>query len=95
MRPDFAATGPTGFASSGSPFIDSWNVYRGTVPGLGPGNYGTCFLQGLTTPAFDDTDIPASGTAFTYLLTGVRSGVEGLLGVDSSGAVRVNGAACP
>ena len=95
MRPDLEAVGPTGFTASGSPIIDSWNVYRGAIPGLGPGNYGTCFLSGLATPEFIDTDIPASGTAFTYLLTGVRGGVEGLLGVDSSGAVRVNGAACP
>ncbi len=95
MRPDLEATGPGGFAASDSPFIDSWNVYRGTVPGLGPGQYGTCFQSGLPTPAFTDVEVPPAGTAFTYLVTGVSGGAEGLLGVDSSGAVRVYGTHCP
>lgn len=95
MRTDFAATGPATFAASGSPHIDSWNVYRGAIPGLGPGNYGACFLSGLPTPEFTDAAIPSPGTAFSYLVTGVRGGVEGLLGTDSRGALRLNTTSCP
>ncbi|HEX9427391.1 MAG TPA: S8 family serine peptidase, partial [Candidatus Polarisedimenticolia bacterium] len=90
---DVAATG-TGFAGTDSPFVDSYNVYRGTIPGLAATNYGSCFLKGLAAPAFTDASPPAPGQAFFYLLTGVHAGIEGILGTDSAGAIRTNSNPC-
>jgi subtilisin family serine protease len=84
-----------GFTAAGSPFVDSWNVYRGGIPGLSATDYGTCFLSGLPSPDFTDGETPAAGRAFFYLLTGVRGGIEGILGTDSAGRVRPNAFPCP
>jgi len=90
---DIAATG-TGFAGTDSPFVDSYNVYRGTIPGLAATNYGSCFLKGLAAPAFTDASPPAPGQALFYLVTGVHAGIEGILGTDSAGAIRTNSNPC-
>jgi len=89
-----AAPGGAGFLWTGSPFVDSYNVYRGSIPGLSSTNYGTCFRTGLLSPAFDDLAPPARGQAFFYLAAGVRLGVEGTLGTDSTGAIRPNNTPC-
>ncbi len=90
---DLAATA-TGFNATDSPFVDSYNIYRGAIPGLGSTNYGSCFLKGLAAPAFADPALPAPGQAFFYLVTGVHAGVEGILGTDSAGQVRNNSNPC-
>jgi subtilisin family serine protease len=84
-----------GFLWTASPFVDSYNVYRGVIPGISSTNYGTCFTTGLLSPEFGDTALPATGRAFFYLTTGVRLGVEGILGTDSTGAIRPNTTPCP
>ena len=56
--------------------------------------YGTCFRQGLSSPAFTDTDTPIPGSGFFYLITGVKDGVEGLLGFKSDGSPEPNDAPC-
>jgi subtilisin family serine protease len=92
---DLAALSGTAFGGTGSALMDGWNVYRGAIPGLSASSYGTCFLSGLPSPAFTDAAAPAPGAAFSYLVTGVRAGVEGILGVDSAGRVRPNASPCP
>ncbi|HEU4401606.1 MAG TPA: S8 family serine peptidase, partial [Candidatus Polarisedimenticolia bacterium] len=90
-----AALVPAGFAAPASLFVDSYNVYRGTIPGISGTDYGTCFLSGLPSPVFDDAETPFPGQAFFYLVTGVRLGVEGILGTDSDGKVRPPLSPCP
>jgi subtilisin family serine protease len=91
---DLGATSSTSFGGSDSPYVDSYDVYRGTIPGLSATSYGSCFLTGQLSPAFSDAAIPPAGQAFFYLVTGVRAGVEGILGVDSDGRVRPNNTPC-
>ncbi len=90
-----------GLAGTPNPRVASYNVYRGSLSGLPAGNYGTCFLAGLPSPAFSDGATPASGQAFTYLVAGVYvdpvggGTVEGSLGTDSLGRERPNVSPCP
>lgn len=83
-----------GFNATDSPFVDSYNIYRGAIPGIGPTTMGSCFLKGLAAPAFPDTALPMPGQAFFYLVTGVHAGIEGILGTDSKGQVRNNTSPC-
>ena len=92
---DLGATSSTSFGGSDSPYVDSYNVYRGTIPGLSATSYGSCFQQGLPSPAFSDAANPPGGQAFFYLVTGVHAGVEGILGVDGAGRIRPNNTPCP
>ena len=79
----------------------SWNVYRGTLPGISATNAGACFLGGRPSPDFTDAEIPPAGEGFFYHVTGVYlhpvSGlpVEGSLGTDSEGRLRPNSVPCP
>jgi len=93
MVTDLAAT-PSGFTGTDSPFVDSYNVYRGTIPGLSSTSYGACLQKANPAPAFSDAATPSSGQAFYYLVTGVRAGVEGILGTDSAGRIRPNNTPC-
>ena len=102
MSADLAAASDAGhFSWSGLPQIDSWNVYRGPLPGVSAVDYGSCFLSGLATPDFVDDDIPPLAHGYLYLVTGVYlspttlQSVEGSLGTDSLGRVRTNSAPCP
>ncbi|HKB06722.1 MAG TPA: S8 family serine peptidase [Candidatus Polarisedimenticolia bacterium] len=92
---DLGATTSTTFGGTDSPFVDTYNVYRGSIPGLSATSYGSCFLQGRPSPAFGDTANPPGGQAFFYLVTGVHAGVEGTLGVDGAGRIRPNNTPCP
>ena len=91
---DLGATSSTSFGGSDSPYVDFYNVYRGSIPGLSATSYGSCFQQGLPSPAFSDAANPPGGQAFFYLVTGVHAGVEGILGVDGAGRVRPNNTPC-
>ncbi|PYT12021.1 MAG: hypothetical protein DMF51_14085, partial [Acidobacteria bacterium] len=93
MVTDLAAT-PSGFTGTDSPFVDSYNVYRGTIPGLSSTSYGACLQKANPAPAFIDAATPSSGQVFFYLVTGVRAGVEGILGTDSAGRIRPNNTPC-
>jgi subtilisin family serine protease len=92
---DLRATATGGFTGTADPLIQTYNVYRGPIPGLTATSYGACFLQGLPAPAFTDPAVPAGGTAFSYLAVGERDGVEGPLGTDSEGRPRPNTTPCP
>ncbi len=91
---DLRAVSAAAFTGSDSPFVDSYNVYRGPIPGISATNYGACLLQGLPSPAFNDPAAPAAGQAFFYLVTGVHAGIEGILGTDGAGQVRANLSPC-
>jgi subtilisin family serine protease len=103
-----AASGQIAAAASGSQFswaadpqMSSWNVYRGTIPGISATNYGTCFLRGLTMPQFNDASVPPANQAWFYHVAGVYLNpttsqfVEGSLGTDSHGVERPNNFPCP
>jgi hypothetical protein len=84
--------------------FDHWNVYKGTIMGLRtfrnytqiPGtNPLAAKLCGLTDTWYTETTNQAPGTAAFYLVTGVAGGVEGSLGTDSRGVVRINTNPCP
>jgi len=94
MVTDLGAASSTSFGGSDSPYVDSYNVYRGSIPGLSATFYGACLLQGLPSPAFGDAADPPAGQGFFYLVTGVHAGVEGILGVDGSGRIRPNNTPC-
>jgi subtilisin family serine protease len=91
---DLRATASTTFGGTDNPLVDSYNVYRGFIPGLSATSYGNCFLTARPSPAFSDSANPPSGQAFFYLVTGVRAGVEGILGVDGTGRIRPNNSPC-
>ena len=90
---DFTDTA-TGFTGTDSPFVDTYNVYRGTIPGIAPSAYGACLMTGRSSPAFNDPANPPAGQVYFYLVTGVHAGVEGILGTDSTGRIRPNTSPC-
>jgi hypothetical protein len=90
---DFTDTA-TGFTGTDSPFMDTYNVYRGSIPGIAPSAYGSCLMTGRPSPTFSDTANPPAGQVFFYLVTGVHAGVEGILGTDSTGRIRPNTSPC-
>jgi hypothetical protein len=71
------------------------HVYRGTVAEQ-PGDYGTCFAANVpwNSSFIFDTEVPPSGTVWTYLVTGISAAGEGTLGLDSFGNERVNNNSC-
>ena len=89
-----AASDGVTFGWNGTPLASTYNVYRGDIGLLNGTYYGTCFRQGLSSPAFTDTDTPIPGSGFFYLITGVKDGVEGLLGFKSDGSPEPNDAPC-
>ncbi|HKQ97332.1 MAG TPA: S8 family serine peptidase, partial [Candidatus Polarisedimenticolia bacterium] len=101
MGADLQADGAGGFAWAAEAAIQTWNVYRATIPGLSATNYGTCLQQGLPAPTFIDPATPPLGQGYAYFVTGVYTRpwdgavVEGILGTNSNGAVRPNNAPCP
>jgi subtilisin family serine protease len=92
---DLGATLAADFTATDNPLVDSYNVYRGTIPGLSATDHGCRFLTGLPSPSFTDTEVPPLDEAFTYLVAGVQGGIEGILGTDSSGNVIPAGPPCP
>lgn len=89
-----AGTDGTTFTWTAIPQASTYNVYRGDLRLLNGTYYGTCFRQGLAGPTFTDTETPIPGSGFFYLTTGVKDGVEGLLGFKSDGSPRPNDAPC-
>jgi hypothetical protein len=83
---------------------DSWNVYAGDLALLrsqglytqAPGSSDLASTNcGITSEAVDDPIVPSPGAAQFWLVTGVTSGVEGVLGTTGSGAPRPNTNPCP
>ena len=84
--------------------FEAFNWYRGDLAVLkGSGVYtqdpSTVTLAGrecgLTDPYASDTSDPAPGEGVFFLVTGVHLGVEGSLGADSAGTLRLNANPCP
>jgi len=46
----------------------SYSITRGSISALAPGYYGACLVEGVTTPTYDDPDVPAPGEGFLYLI---------------------------
>lgn len=80
---------------SHEPSAGSYNLYRNTLASL-PGNYGSCYQPALIGPPFGETDAPAQGSGWLYLVTAEnRLREEGTKGFTGSGAERINPSACP
>ncbi|HEU4402645.1 MAG TPA: MopE-related protein, partial [Candidatus Polarisedimenticolia bacterium] len=96
------AVGPTVRAGAGTPLPLGWkkisqaniyNTYRGTISR--PLAYNlACLEPGSPDRSSQDASIPAVGTAYFYLVSGVNSCGEGSLGVDSLQVERPNPAPC-
>jgi hypothetical protein len=69
-----------------------YELYRGTAAMVAARFYGTCQNGRDPNPLdrqFDESELPASGTAYFYLVLGVATdGTRGLAGVDSGGRLR-------
>jgi hypothetical protein len=80
---------------SHEPSSGAYNLYRNTLASL-PGDYGSCYQPALVGPTFGESDAPAPGSGWHYLVTAEnRLREEGTKGHTSSGAVRSNPTACP
>lgn len=82
-----------------TPSADHYDVSRGTLPRAHPGDYGACLADDLAATTLPDTEPPAAGAGFFYLVRGVDAGCGGGggWGRGSAGDERVNTdpAACP
>jgi hypothetical protein len=74
----------------------TYNLYRGSVTDL-PGSYGACKLPAnIVGETTTDTDVPASGQCYFYLVTAEnRLAEEGIKGKDSTGNTLPNPTPCP
>lgn len=74
-------------------------VHRGALADLRMGDRGDCLTPGasLSEPWFDDTERPAAGGGFFYLVTASVGGTERTLGFDWLGLERIGppGQSCP
>ncbi len=87
--------GPAGFHPSAEG-ADAFSVSRVLLSDLATGQYGACFVQGVTR-GFQDPELPPSGDAFVYLVQGQNFDCGmGSLGFDSDESPRSNAdpAAC-
>ena len=69
----------------------SHNLYRGASPSAGDQSCLIVHTTGLSTV---DAAIPAAGSLFYYLVSGVNTAGEGTLGIASNGAPRLNALPC-
>jgi subtilisin family serine protease len=67
----------------------AYNIYRGLLPAALPFDSGVCLAAEVGSPAYNDADIPSFDSAYFYLVTGVRGGIEGSAGPDGSGVMRL------
>ncbi len=95
--PDLSAgSGNNTFSWSAIPTATTYNVYRGVLSLKSDTYYGSCFLRGLPVPTFTDTASPPLGEGYFYLVTGVKDGIEGLLGFKMDGVTPLpNNSPCP
>ena len=85
----------TNLTWSHEPSVGTYNLYRNTLASL-PGDYGSCYQSALVGPQFLETDAPAQGSGWLYLVTAEnRLREEGTKGHTSSGAERSNPSSCP
>jgi hypothetical protein len=79
-------------AQSGS---DTFNLYRGSLSDLPLGRFGDCFEGDIPPSTAVDSETPAAGSGFFYIVTGENSGGEGPMGKTSDGTDRMPNIACP
>jgi hypothetical protein len=70
---------------------EAYSVTRGDLSAKAVNQYGGCLVNGLPSPTFDDTDVPAAGQGFFYLIQAQNfdCGLSSL-GTISSEQQRVN-----
>ena len=67
----------------------SYSITRGTISLLAPGSYGICVAEGLTSPTYDDSFLPAPGEGLFFLVQPwTPSCGAGSLGRDAWGRQR-------
>jgi hypothetical protein len=70
---------------------DVYSVTRGDLATLAAGQYGSCFAEGLTSTAVEDSEPPPLGGGFSYLALGQNYDCGlGTLGFDALGGERSN-----
>ena len=70
---------------------DAYSVTRGDLASRGPSQYGPCLTNGVLSPSFDDTTVPAPGQGFFYLVQAQNYDCGlGSLGATSSEQQRAN-----
>lgn len=74
---------------------DWFNLYRGDVAELAPGQDGDCLEPDIPTNTTTDSETPAPGSSFFYLVTGETAAGEGPMGSDSEGIAREPVTPCP
>jgi hypothetical protein len=80
--------------SAASPAV-TYNLYRGLVDGGAWEFTHACLRASLDVPTTDDASVPATGTAFYYLVSGRNACGEGGLGATSAQVERPNESPCP
>jgi hypothetical protein len=89
-------TAPGAFTCDAALQATAYHVYRGSRPLTGAFSYNhSCFLTTLAGPSFSDTELPAGGTLFYYLVSASDGCGESDLGSATGGASRPNLAPCP
>ncbi|ANM31674.1 hypothetical protein ABI59_22115 [Acidobacteria bacterium Mor1] len=68
----------------------SYSVTRGLLSLLAPGLYGRCFVEPVTGTSVADSQVPPRGDGFFYLVQAFNGCGLGTLGMDSTGAERIN-----
>lgn len=93
---DMTFTPPPGTLDwSVSAGVDAYNLYRGTLGTAGFAYDHACLTAGIPAPPAGDSQEPAPGEGFYYLLSGVNPCGEGSLGTDWTGQPRPNAIPCP
>jgi hypothetical protein len=76
--------------------VGSYNLYRGTLEGLGGSGFGQCLRPGIVGASTVDPERPAADQGFFYLVTAVnRLGEEGTKGPQGDGVTERQGTTCP
>jgi N-acetylneuraminic acid mutarotase len=85
---DLTFSGPSTMVWTGNTGVTFYGLYRGTIGSYAPFFSHSCLQGGLATPTATDTDVPASGTGWYYLVGAVNNCSLTGLGSGSTGIVR-------
>ena len=88
LDPDFVRWVP----EAGS---DGYNLYRGDLGAAALLPFAICRFSGIVTNYQPAPELPIPGDGFFYLVTRTAAGIEGSLGLSSSGAERAILEVCP
>ncbi|PYS93346.1 MAG: hypothetical protein DMF50_13630 [Acidobacteria bacterium] len=90
-----SAGGPAGLAWAAVAQANVYNVYRGSLGPAGSIGAPACLEAGSVDTLSQDPSVPAPGSAFFYVVSGVNGCGESSLGRDSAGNDLPNPAPCP